>query len=129
MAGNRRAVLLGSELGIGKTTLTAMFAAAAERDAWVLYGRCDEDLFVPCQPWIEALGHLVAYAPNDLLTEHVNARGGRGATRRRARGPPVGRRKGATEPDDAPTSLRCEVEHPCAVASHDRDFARFDAVT
>jgi hypothetical protein len=41
----------------------------------VLYGRCDEDLFVPYQPWAEALGHLVEPAPLDLVREHMAAYG------------------------------------------------------
>ena len=75
-AGGRRAVLIGGEPGIGKTTLTASFAkTAAEEDAWVLYGRCDEDLHVPYQPWVEAIGHLVEHAPDDLLASHLEERG------------------------------------------------------
>ncbi|MDP9334984.1 MAG: AAA family ATPase, partial [Actinomycetota bacterium] len=42
----------------------------------VLYGRCDEDLGVPYQPWIEALSPLVAHAPANLIAAHVSARGG-----------------------------------------------------
>ncbi len=75
--GDRQVVLLGGEPGVGKSTLAAVAAAlAAEQGAFVLYGRCDEDLFVPYQPWVEALGHLVAHAPQDLLDEHVTERGG-----------------------------------------------------
>ena len=67
-AGERRAVLLSGEPGIGKTTLAARFAMrASEAGASVLYGRCDEDLFVPYQPWAEALGYLVEQAPLDLV--------------------------------------------------------------
>ena len=42
----------------------------------VLYGRCDEDLGIPYQPWAMAVTHLVAHAPDDLLAAHVGARGG-----------------------------------------------------
>lgn len=73
----RRVVLLDGEPGIGKSTLTAAAASeAAELGAFVLYGRCDEDLFVPYQPWVEALGHLVAHGPQEMLDEHVAERGG-----------------------------------------------------
>ena len=41
----------------------------------MLYGRCDEDLGIPYQPWIEALTQVVAHAPDEVLTEHVTARG------------------------------------------------------
>jgi class 3 adenylate cyclase len=74
--GDRRAVLIGGEPGIGKTALTASFAAdAAAAGAWVLYGRCDEDLRVPYQPWVEALAYLVDHAPSDRLDAHVAACG------------------------------------------------------
>jgi hypothetical protein len=75
-AGNRRAVLLSGEPGIGKTTLAARCAAKASRSGVsVLFGRCDEDLFVPYQPWAEALGHLIEQAPVELVQEHVAAYG------------------------------------------------------
>ena len=71
-AGDRRAVLLSGEPGIGKTTLEARFAAqASEAGVSVLYGRCDEDHFVPYQPWAEALGSLVEQGPLDLVQDHV----------------------------------------------------------
>ena len=75
-AGNRQAVLISGEPGIGKTTLAARFAArAADAGASVLYGRCDEDLFVPYQPWAEALGYLVEQAPLELIRAHVGEYG------------------------------------------------------
>lgn len=75
--GRCRGVLISGEPGIGKTTLASTFAVSVtEQDAWVLYGRCDEDLFVPYQPWVEALGHLVEHAPEAVLADHVRERGG-----------------------------------------------------
>lgn len=57
----RRVVLIGGEPGMGKTTLVSEFATEAhEGGAVVVYGRCDEDLSIPYQPWREAMGHLVA---------------------------------------------------------------------
>lgn len=57
-------VLVSGEAGIGKTELCAEFARVVyATDATVLYGRCDEDLGVPYQPWIEALTLLVRAAP------------------------------------------------------------------
>src|SRR5438132_1567597 len=51
--GGRRVILLAGEPGIGKTALAADFAATAHAGgATVLYGRCDEDLGVPYQPWV-----------------------------------------------------------------------------
>jgi class 3 adenylate cyclase/tetratricopeptide (TPR) repeat protein len=75
--GDRRLVLLSGEPGIGKTTLAASFAldAAAEGAVLVLYGRCDEELFVPYQPWVEALGYLVEHASDELIRAHVDACG------------------------------------------------------
>jgi predicted ATPase len=69
--------LLSGEPGIGKTTLAASFAVdtAAEPGVSVLYGRCDEELFVPYQPWTEALGPLVAQASDELIRAHVDACG------------------------------------------------------
>ena len=75
-AGERRVMLLGGEPGIGKTTLSSRFAAGVYEDgATVVYGRCDEDLGIPYQPWIEALRQLVAAAPDALLAAHVADRG------------------------------------------------------
>ena len=54
--GERAAVVLGGEAGIGKTRLAAELAGAVhEQGALVLYGRCDEGLAVPYQPFVEAL--------------------------------------------------------------------------
>ncbi|MGK2929189.1 MAG: ATP-binding protein, partial [Acidimicrobiales bacterium] len=77
VAGEFRAWFIGGEAGIGKTTLVARLAEDAhERGAVVLYGRCDQELGVPYQPWIEALSPLVKHAPADLIAEHTSARGG-----------------------------------------------------
>lgn len=75
-AGDRQAVFLGGEPGIGKTTLATSFALREQATgAVVLFGRCDEDLHVPYQPWSEALAHLVAAASDEVLAEHVGACG------------------------------------------------------
>ncbi len=75
-AGERRVTLISGEPGIGKTSLSAAFAQSAFVDgAVVLYGRCDEDLGIPYQPWAEVLTHLVGHAPDDVLSAHVAARG------------------------------------------------------
>ncbi|MGH8973952.1 MAG: ATP-binding protein, partial [Acidimicrobiia bacterium] len=66
--GERRVALLGGEPGVGKTRLAAEVAGAAhEAGAVVLAGRCDEDLGVPYQPFVEALRHYVrGIRPADL---------------------------------------------------------------
>lgn len=54
--GERSAVVIGGEPGIGKTRLASELARAVhEQGAIVLYGRCDEGLAVPYQPFVEAL--------------------------------------------------------------------------
>ena len=54
--GARSAVVMGGEAGIGKTRLASELARAVhEQGALVLYGRCDEGLAVPYQPFVEAL--------------------------------------------------------------------------
>ena len=73
-AGERRAVLLGGEPGIGKTRLTAELARRVSNDGkLVLFGRCDEDLTIPYQPWMEALRPLLPLVagrvPEPSLTE------------------------------------------------------------
>ena len=69
--------LISGEAGIGKTRLCAHLALDARAEsATVLYGRCDEDLGVPYQPWGQALGYLVKEAPQKVLDAHVERHGG-----------------------------------------------------
>jgi hypothetical protein len=75
--GSRRLVLISGEAGVGKTRLATHLALQAHAsDATVLYGRCDEDLGVPYQPWAQALSHLVSEAPAQTLSAHVERHGG-----------------------------------------------------
>ncbi len=75
--GSLRLALIGGEAGVGKTRLSTHLALAAHGEgATVLYGRCDEDLGVPYQPWTQALGHLVREAPQRILDGHVKRFGG-----------------------------------------------------
>jgi predicted ATPase/class 3 adenylate cyclase len=72
-----RAVVIGGEPGIGKTALVSRMAVQAhDQGVVVLYGRCDEGLGIPYQPWVESLSHLVAHVPDTVLEAHVGARGG-----------------------------------------------------
>ena len=41
-----------------------------------MYGRCDQQLGLSYQPWIDVLTHLVVHAPGSLLAEHVATCGG-----------------------------------------------------
>jgi len=61
--GRRSLVLLGGEPGVGKTRLAAGLAKELHADgALVLGGRCEEDMGVPYQPFVEALRHYVNHA-------------------------------------------------------------------
>jgi len=70
--GQRQLVLIAGEPGIGKTRLATEAALAAHaEDAIVLLGTCDEDVNLPYQPFVEALRHYVAHAPDHVLEAHV----------------------------------------------------------
>lgn len=65
-------ILVSGEPGIGKTRLVVEFAREVHRSgAVVLAGRCDEDLQVPYQPFVEGLRHLLLYAPVEEMIEEV----------------------------------------------------------
>lgn len=75
--GDRRVVLVSGEPGVGKTRLVTEVVRGAHADgAVVLWGRCDEELEVPYQPWIEALRHYVFAAPADRLAAELGSLGG-----------------------------------------------------
>ncbi len=75
--GSLRLALIGGEAGVGKTRLSTHLALDAHGEgATVLYGRCDEDLGVPYQPWVQALGYLVKEVPQPVLDAHVERFGG-----------------------------------------------------
>ena len=58
--GGMRAVLIAGEPGVGKTRLAGEWSRQAyEQDVVVLYGRCDEDLGAPYQPFVEAIRSVV----------------------------------------------------------------------
>jgi DNA-binding SARP family transcriptional activator len=60
LAGGTHAVLIAGEPGVGKTRLAGEWSQQAyQLEAIVLYGRCDEDLGAPYQPFAEALRSLV----------------------------------------------------------------------
>src|SRR5438105_1663948 len=76
-AGERRVALLAGEPGVGKTRLAAELAGRVyEEGATVLAGRCDEDLGVPYQPFVEALRHFVDHTPPHQLRERFGRYGG-----------------------------------------------------
>ena len=74
-SGQVRMALLAGEPGVGKTRLAAELARTVHEDgATVLVGRCDEDLGVPYQPFVEALRHFVDHA--SMLSERLGRYGG-----------------------------------------------------
>lgn len=77
LGGDRRAVLISGEPGIGKTRLASHTALEAHaQGATVLLGAATEDLGAPYAAWIQALNHYVEHAPAETLAEHVKAHGG-----------------------------------------------------
>lgn len=71
-AGARRLALVAGEPGAGKTRLAVELAQAVHATgATVLAGRCDEDLGVPYQPFVEALHHVVDHVPPQDLCRHL----------------------------------------------------------
>jgi len=102
-AGARLALVVG-EAGIGKSRLTRELALEAHREgAIVLHGSANEDLLMPHQHFVEALGHLLAVAAPEELQRRVDPRAadlapiapsltGRGAERSADDGAPESRR-------------------------------------
>ncbi|MFG1932828.1 BTAD domain-containing putative transcriptional regulator [Mycobacterium sp. NPDC048908] len=68
LAAGAHAVLIAGEPGVGKTRLAAEWSRQTyDEGAVVLYGRCDEDLGAPYQPFAEALRSLVPCIGADRL--------------------------------------------------------------
>jgi class 3 adenylate cyclase/tetratricopeptide (TPR) repeat protein len=77
VAGELRLALLAGEPGVGKTRLAAELAGRVyELGVTVLAGRCDEDLGVPYQPFVEALRHFVDHVPAEELASRLGRYGG-----------------------------------------------------
>lgn len=71
----RRVVLVQGEPGVGKTTLAAEFARRIHGEgAVVLYGRCEEGLALPYQPFAEALSHYVNHVDEGVLAAQAGHR-------------------------------------------------------
>ena len=71
-AGGLRSALIAGEPGVGKTRLAAELATHLNKEgATVLAGRCDEDLGVPFQPFVEALRDVVDHTPPEELRQRL----------------------------------------------------------
>ena len=99
-SGSRRVVLLAGEPGVGKTRLaTELALVARDQDALVLAGRCDEDLGLAFQPFVEALRFQL-----ELADEVAPDRVARPERRRALPAGPGGRGAGTRRgPDALPT--------------------------
>ena len=63
-SGSGRLAVIAGDPGIGKTRLASEFARAArEEGAAVLLGRCQEEVLISYQPFVEAFGRYVAAMP------------------------------------------------------------------
>ncbi|MGH8975814.1 MAG: adenylate/guanylate cyclase domain-containing protein, partial [Acidimicrobiia bacterium] len=93
--GERRVVLIGGEPGVGKTRLATELARTLHNEgAMVLAGRCDEDLGVPYQPFVEALRYFAGHLAGGDIGAHRPRRGrlrGAGGRVRGARRRALGR--------------------------------------
>ena len=77
LEGARRAVLVSGEPGIGKTRLVSeLVRHAHEAGTTVLWGRCDEELGAPFEPFAEALRHYSACVPVERLRAELGPLGG-----------------------------------------------------
>ena len=72
----RRVVLVAGEPGVGKTTVVShAIRLWYDAGATVAMGRCEEDLRAPYRPFADAIAHLVAGAPPEVLQAHVARHG------------------------------------------------------
>jgi class 3 adenylate cyclase len=77
LEGARRAVLVSGEPGIGKTrAVSELVRRAHDAGTVVLWGRCDEELGVPFEPFAEALRHYVASVPAARVRAEIGPLGG-----------------------------------------------------
>ncbi|MET0628548.1 MAG: AAA family ATPase [Acidimicrobiia bacterium] len=75
--GQRAVALVSGEPGIGKTRLSSELARRAHTQGMtVLYGRCDDELGVPYQPFVEALSFVVDNFDPAVFTEALGRHAG-----------------------------------------------------
>lgn len=69
-SGDVQLVVVTGEAGLGKTSLLGELAREVSNGPGiVLYGRCDERVAAPYQPFVEAFNHFCEYCPPDELEE------------------------------------------------------------
>ena len=74
--GEPAVVFVEGEAGIGKTRLAAELALQFHREGTsVLYGRCEEGLTEPYQPWIDIFDQIVRGAPDGMIARSVGMGG------------------------------------------------------
>jgi class 3 adenylate cyclase len=77
LEGARRAVLVSGEPGIGKTRLvTELVRYAHDAGTTILWGRCDEELGAPFEPFAEALHHYAQCVAPERLRAEIGPLGG-----------------------------------------------------
>ena len=68
--GSSGTALVSGEAGIGKSRLLREVARSVRRtEGIVLQGRCDADLAIPCQAFVECLSQAVAASPDRVLAD------------------------------------------------------------
>lgn len=76
-AGGSASLVVSGEPGVGKTRLVAELCRSAHADgALVLFGRCDEGLRAPYQPFVESLSALLAELPAHQARSLLGAEAG-----------------------------------------------------
>jgi tetratricopeptide (TPR) repeat protein len=77
LEGTPQAVLIAGEPGVGKTRLAGELARRVHTEgAVVLFGRCDEELGVPYQPFAEAIATYAAGVADEALLPQLGAGAG-----------------------------------------------------
>ena len=69
-AGRSATVLVSGDAGIGKSRLLREFARTVQHgEGIVLHGRCDPELAIPYQPFVECMSEAVAASPDGVLAD------------------------------------------------------------
>jgi len=78
--GSRQVVLVSGEPGIGKTSLALEFAGKVSREGGtVMFGRCDDEMLVPYQPFAEGLSQRSDGSQQELVVPQLHSLAGHDA--------------------------------------------------